>query len=115
LTREIYIERTDFSQNPPEDWTRLSPGAEVRLRHAYFHPLRRGRHRPGQRRVVELRCTYDPDSLGRPASAARKRSTAIQWVSAAHALPAEVRLYSKLFAVENPEADRGRQEPSKII
>ena len=103
LTREIFIERTDFSQNPPEDWTRLSPGAEVRLRHAYFIRCDEVVTDPASGEVVELRCSYDPDSLGRPASAARKRSTAIQWVSAAHALPAEVRLYSKLFAVENPD------------
>jgi len=75
----------------------------VRLRHAYFIRCDEVVTNPASGEVVELRCSYDPDSLGRPASAARKRSTAIQWVSAAHALPAEVRLYSKLFAVENPD------------
>ncbi|HHY55877.1 MAG TPA: glutamine--tRNA ligase/YqeY domain fusion protein [Chloroflexi bacterium] len=103
LTRELYIERTDFSLNPPVDWTRLSPGGEVRLRHAYFIRCDEVVTDPISGEIVELRCTYDPDSLGRPASAARKRSTAIQWVSAAHAVPVEVRLYSKLFAVENPD------------
>ena len=104
LTRELYIERTDFSLNPPDTWTRLSPGAEVRLRHAYFIRCDEVVTDPASGEIVELRCTYDPDSLGQPASAARKRSTAIQWVSAAHALPVEVRLYSKLFTVENPDA-----------
>jgi glutaminyl-tRNA synthetase len=104
LTREIYIERSDFTLNPPDHWARLSPGGEVRLRHAYFIRCDEVVTDPANGEIVELRCTYDPDSLGRPSSAARKRSTAIQWVSAEHALPVEVRLYSKLFAVENPEA-----------
>jgi glutaminyl-tRNA synthetase len=103
LTRELYIERTDFTLNPPADWTRLSPGGEVRLRHAYFIRCDEVITDPASGEIVELRCTYDPDSLGKPASAARKRSTAIQWVSAAHALPVEVRLYNKLFTVENPD------------
>ena len=103
LTRELYIERTDFSLNPPDTWARLSPGGEVRLRHAYFIRCDEVITDPASGEIVELRCTYDPDSLGKPASAARKRSTAIQWVSAVHALPVEVRLYNKLFTVENPD------------
>lgn len=103
LTRELYIERADFSLNPPDTWARLSPGGEVRLRHAYFIRCDEVITDPASGEIVELRCTYDPDSLGKPASAARKRSTAIQWVSAVHALPVEVRLYNKLFTVENPD------------
>jgi glutaminyl-tRNA synthetase len=109
LTRELYIERTDFSPDPPSDWTRLSPGAEVRLRHAYFIRCDEVITDPASGEVVELRCTYDPASMGRPSTAARKRSTAIQWVSAVHALPVEVRLYSRLFTTENPdEVEEGK-------
>ena len=109
LTRELYIERGDFSADPPADWTRLSPGAEVRLRHAYFIRCDEVVTDPASGEVVELRCTYDPESIGRPSTATRKRSTAIQWVSALHTQPAEVRLYSKLFAVENPdETEEGK-------
>ncbi|HRA68809.1 MAG TPA: glutamine--tRNA ligase/YqeY domain fusion protein, partial [Caldilinea sp.] len=109
LTRELYIERTDFSPDPPPDWTRLSPGAEMRLRHAYFIRCDEVVTDPASGEVVELRCTYDPESMGRPSTAARKRSTAIQWVSAVHALPVEARLYSRLFTTENPdEVEEGK-------
>jgi len=109
LTRELYIERTDFSPDPPPDWTRLSPGAEMRLRHAYFIRCDEAVTDPASGEVVELRCTYDPESMGRPSTAARKRSTAIQWVSAVHALPVEARLYSRLFTTENPdEVEEGK-------
>lgn len=109
LTRELYIERSDFSQEPPEGWTRLAPGGEVRLRHAYFIRCDEVVTDPTNGEVVELRCTYDPDSLGKPSTAARKRSTAIQWVSAGHAVPVEVRLYDRLFTVANPdEVEEGK-------
>jgi len=109
LTREVYIERTDFSLNPPEGWTRLTPGGEVRLRHAYFIRCDEVVTDPASGEVIELRCSYDPDSLGKPATASRKRSTAIQWVSAAHAIPVEVRLYDRLFTVPNPdEVEEGK-------
>ncbi|GIV73623.1 glutamine--tRNA ligase/YqeY domain fusion protein [Caldilinea sp.] len=109
LTREVYIERTDFSLNPPEGWTRLTPGGEVRLRHAYFIRCDEVVTDPVSGEVIELRCSYDPDSLGKPATASRKRSTAIQWVSAAHAIPVEVRLYDRLFTVPNPdEVEEGK-------
>ncbi|MCB0025095.1 MAG: glutamine--tRNA ligase, partial [Caldilinea sp.] len=109
LTREIYIERSDFDVNPPADFTRLSPGGEVRLRNAYFIRCDEVVTDPASGEVTELRCTYDPDSMGKPSTAGRRRSTAIQWVSAAHALPAEVRLYSRLFTVANPdEVEEGK-------
>jgi glutaminyl-tRNA synthetase len=102
LTGTIYIEQTDFSENPPADWTRFQPGGEVRLRNAYF--IRCDEViRDAAGAVVELRCTYDPDSLGKTAGAGRKHSAALQWVAAAHAVPAEVRLYGRLFIVANPE------------
>ncbi len=109
LARELYIERSDFSQTPPDGWTRLAPGGEVRLRHAYFIRCDEVVTDPASGEVVELRCTVDLDSLGKPSTAERKRSTAIQWVSAAHAVPVEVRLYDRLFSVANPdEVEEGK-------
>src|SRR5512146_764722 len=103
LTREIFIERTDFSENPPEDWLRLSPGGEIRLLSAYLLRCEEIVKDPVTGDVVELRCTYDPDSMGKPPVGKRKRTTAVQWVSAAHAVPSEVRLYSRLFTTADPE------------
>ncbi len=109
LARELYIERSDFSQNPPEGWTRLAPGSEVRLRHAYFIRCDEVVTDPSTGEAVELRCSYDPDSLGKPSTAERRRSTAIQWVAAKHAVPVEVRLYDRLFTVANPdEVEEGK-------
>ena len=102
LSGTIYIEQTDFSEEPPPGWTRLRPGGEVRLRNAYF--IRCDEVvKDAAGTVVELRCTYDADSLGKTAGAERKKSTAIQWVSAEHAVPAEVRLYDRLLTVPDPE------------
>ncbi|MFM7173447.1 MAG: glutamine--tRNA ligase, partial [Caldilinea sp.] len=102
-------ERSDFSLAPPEDWTRLVPGGEVRLRHAYMIRCDEVVNDPASGEVVELRCSYDPDSLGKSATASRKRSTAIQWVAAAQAVPVEVRLYDRLFTVPNPdEVEEGK-------
>jgi len=109
LTRELWIERSDFELDPPADFTRLWPGGEVRLRNAYFIRCDEVITHPVSGEVIEVRCTYDPDSMGKPSTAGRRRSTAIQWVSAVHALPVEVRLYSRLFAVANPdEAEEGK-------
>lgn len=109
LAHELYIERSDFSQNPPEGWTRLAPGSEVRLRHAYFIRCDEVVTDPATGEAVELRCSYDPDSLGKPSTAERRRSTAIQWVAAKHAVPVEVRLYDRLFIVANPdEVEEGK-------
>jgi glutaminyl-tRNA synthetase len=104
LTREVVIERTDFLENPPADWIRLRPGGEVRLRSAYFIRCEEVVRDPANGETVELRCTYDPDSLGKPAKGARKKTTAVQWVSAAHAVKAEVRLYDRLFTTADPES-----------
>jgi glutaminyl-tRNA synthetase len=104
LTREVVIERTDFLENPPADWIRLRPGGEVRLRSAYFIRCEEVERDPATGDAVELRCTYDPDSLGKPAKGARKKTTAVQWVSAAHAVKSEVRLYDRLFSVADPES-----------
>jgi glutaminyl-tRNA synthetase len=109
FSREIFIERTDFLEDPPADWIRLRPGGEIRLRSAYFIRCEEMIRDPDSGDVIELRCTYDPDSLGKPAKGARKKTTAVQWVSASHALPAEVRLYDRLFTTADPEnAGEGR-------
>ncbi|MEK6696114.1 MAG: glutamine--tRNA ligase/YqeY domain fusion protein [Candidatus Deferrimicrobiota bacterium] len=103
LTREIRIERTDFSPEPPADWRRLRPGGETRLMGGYFLRCDEVVRDPATGEVAELRCSYDPESLGAPSKGDRKKTTAIQWVSASHAVPAEVRLYDRLFTVADPE------------
>ncbi|WP_165178147.1 glutamine--tRNA ligase/YqeY domain fusion protein [Desulfovibrio sp. ZJ369] len=103
FSRELYIERDDFRLEPPKKFHRLSPGAEVRLRYAYFITCREAvLDEAGN--VLELRCVYDPQSRGGQSPDGRKVKGTIHWVSAAHAIPAEVRLYDQLFAVENPNA-----------
>jgi glutaminyl-tRNA synthetase len=107
LTREIRIDRTDFSLDPPADWRRLRPGGEARLMGGYFIRCDEVVRDPATGEVLELRCSYDPDSRGAPAKGERKKTTAIQWVSASHAVPAEIRLYDRLFTVADPESEEG--------
>jgi len=103
FSRELYIERDDFRLEPPKKYHRLAPGAEVRLRYAYFITCREA-VLDDAGNVVELRCVYDPESKGGQSPDGRKVKGTIHWVSAAHAISAEVRLYEQLFAVENPNA-----------
>ncbi|MBV8324495.1 MAG: glutamine--tRNA ligase/YqeY domain fusion protein [Hyphomicrobiales bacterium] len=99
--RELYIERDDFMENPPKKFYRLSPGREVRLRYAYFITCREVvKNRAGE--VVELRCSYDPQTRGGNAPDGRKVQATLHWVSAAAAVPAEVRLYNQLFSRPDP-------------
>ena len=101
--RELYVERDDFMENPPKKFFRLSPGSEVRLRYAYFITCREVvKNAAGE--VVELRCTYDPATRGGNAPDGRKVQATLHWVSAADAVPAEVRLYNPLFAKPDPDA-----------
>ena len=103
FARELYIERDDFRMEPPKKYHRLAPGAEVRLRYAYFITCREAiLDEAGN--VIELRCVYDPESRGGQSPDGRKVKGTIHWVSARHAIPAEVRLYDQLFAAENPNA-----------
>jgi len=103
FSRVIYIERDDFMENPPKKFFRLSPGNEVRLRYAYIVKCEQVVKGPdGQ--VVELHCTIDPDSKAGGATAGRKIKGTIHWVSAVHAIEAEVRLYDRLFTVEQPDS-----------
>ena len=99
--RELYIEQDDFMENPPKKFFRLSPGMEVRLRYAYFITCREVvKNDKGE--VVELRCTYDPATKGGNAPDGRKVKATMHWVSAAHAVAAEVRLYNPLFTKPDP-------------
>ena len=101
--RELYIEQDDFMENPPKKFFRLSPGTEVRLRYAYFITCREVvKNAAGE--VVELRCTYDPATKGGNAPDGRKVKATMHWVSAADAVPAEVRLYNPLFTKPDPDA-----------
>ena len=101
FSRELYIEQDDFRDPAPPKYFRLSPGAEVRLRYAYIVRCT-GVTREGTGQVTEVRCTYDPDSRGGD-SKHRKVKGTIHWVSAAHAVEAEVRLYDTLFSVPRPD------------
>ena len=104
FARELWIERDDFMEDPPKKFFRLAPGREVRLRSAYFITCT-GVVKDAQGRVVELRCTYDPESRGGSAPDGRKVKATLHWVSAPHAVSAEVRLYDHLFASPFPGSD----------
>ena len=101
FSRELYIERDDFMEDPPKKFFRLGPGREVRLRYAYFITCQEVIKDAGGE-VVELRCTYDPETKGGNAPDGRKVKGTIHWLSAAHAVGAEVRLYENLFNSEEP-------------
>ncbi|MDE5945216.1 MAG: glutamine--tRNA ligase/YqeY domain fusion protein [Rikenella sp.] len=101
--RELYIERDDFMEEPPKKFFRLRPGGEVRLRYGYLIRCDEVVKDPASGEITELRCTYDPLSLGGGSSDGRKVKGIIHWVSAEHAVPAEVRLFDRLFAVESPD------------
>jgi glutaminyl-tRNA synthetase len=102
FSRVLYIERDDFMEQPPKKFYRLAPGREVRLRSAYFITCTEVvKNDRGE--VVELRCTYDPATRGGDARDGRRVKATLHWVSAAHAIPVEVRLYDRLFKVEDPE------------
>ncbi len=100
FSRELYIEADDFMEHPPKKYFRLSPGAEVRLKHAYYITCNEIL-RDTEGKIVELRCRYDPDSRGGGTLDGRKVRGTLHWVSANHALEAEVRLYDKLFTLRN--------------
>ncbi len=103
FSREIYIERDDFMEDPPKGYFRLAPGREVRLRYAYFIRCDEVVN-DASGEVVELRCSYDPATRGGNAPDGRTVKGTIHWVSAAHGLPCEVRLYDRLFTVPDPDA-----------
>lgn len=108
FSRELYIERDDFMEDPPKKFFRLSPGREVRLRYAYLITCREA-VKDAAGNVVELRCVYDPATRGGDAPDGRKVKATLHWVSARHAVPGEVRLYNRLFDMDDPsEAPEGK-------
>ena len=109
FSRVLYIEQEDFREDPPKQYFRLSPGREVRLRYAYFIKCT-GVVKNGNGEVTEVHCTYDPATRGGNAPDGRKVKSTIHWVSAAHAVDAETRLYDYLFTKENPGETGGGQD-----
>ena len=104
FSRELYIERSDFMEDPPKKFFRLAPGREVRLRYAYFITCQEvERNADGD--IIALHCTYDPETRGGDAPDGRKVRGTLHWVSAEQAVPAEIRLYDRLFKVPDPAAE----------
>jgi glutaminyl-tRNA synthetase len=115
FSREIYIERDDFMENPPKKFYRLAPGREVRLRYAYFVKCLEAVKDPATGEVVELRCSYDPATRGGDAPDGRRVKSTIHWVSAAQAVDAEVRLYGTLFTKRDAgEVEEGTDWKSNL-
>ncbi|HVN84267.1 MAG TPA: glutamine--tRNA ligase/YqeY domain fusion protein [Candidatus Binatia bacterium] len=105
FSKVLYIEQDDFREVPPPKYFRLSPGKEVRLRYAYFITCQRVVKDPSTGEITEIHCTYDPATRGGDAPDGRKVKSTLHWVSAAHAIDAEVRLYDRLFRVEFPDRE----------
>ena len=108
FSREIYIERDDFLEEPPKGYHRLAPGREVRLRYAYIVKCEEVVKDPATGAVLELRCSYDPQTRSGSDTGGKKVQGTIHWVSAAHAIEAELRLYDRLFSVPDPQGDADR-------
>ncbi len=106
FSREIYIERSDFLEDPPKKYFRLAPGREVRLRYAYYITCVDVIKDADTGEIVELHCTYDPQTRGGSSPDGRKVRGTIHWVSVKHAIHAEIRLYDRLFTVPNPGAEK---------
>ncbi|MDE5763032.1 MAG: glutamine--tRNA ligase, partial [Bacteroidales bacterium] len=108
FSRELYIEREDFMENPPKKFFRLSPGTEVRLRYAYFVTCT-SVEKDAEGNITTLHCTYDPASRGGNSPDGRKVKSTIHWVSAPHAMDVEVRVFDRLFATPAPdEVEEGK-------
>jgi len=106
FSRVLYIEQEDFMEDPPKKFFRLSPGREVRLKHAYIIKCERVVKDEQTGEIIELHCTYDPETRSGKSSDVRKVKGTLHWVSAAHAVKAEIRLYDRLFARENPDEEK---------
>jgi glutaminyl-tRNA synthetase len=114
FSKVLYIEQEDFREDPPKQYYRLAPGREVRLRYGYLITCQEV-VKDAEGNVVELRCTYDPETRGGNTPDGRKVKSTIHWVSAAHAVDAEVRLYDTLFTTENPDdVEEGRDFTSNL-
>ncbi|MDA3941105.1 MAG: glutamine--tRNA ligase/YqeY domain fusion protein [Spirochaetia bacterium] len=108
FSREIFIEKEDFMENPPKKYFRLSPGKEIRLKHAYYVTCTEVIKDPDTDEIIEVHCTYDPASKGGGTEDGRKVKGTSHWVSALHAFNTDIRLYSNLFKSENPEEATGK-------
>lgn len=109
FSKELFIERDDFMENPPKKYYRLAPGREVRLRYAYYITCTDVVKDPNTGEILEIHCTYDPSTRGGSSPDGRKVLGTIHWVSARHCFPVEVRLYDRLFIKENPnEVEEGK-------
>ncbi|MBW1696493.1 MAG: glutamine--tRNA ligase/YqeY domain fusion protein [Deltaproteobacteria bacterium] len=106
FSKVLYIEQDDFMEKPPRKFFRLAPGREVRLRYAYYIKCERLIRDEKTGEIVEIHCSYDPQTKGGWSKDGRKVKGTLHWVSAAHAIPAEIRLYDRLFTVENPTAEK---------
>jgi glutaminyl-tRNA synthetase len=115
FSRVLYIEQDDFREDPPKQYYRLSPGREVRLRYGYFITCTGVVKDPKTGEVTEIHCTYDPATRGGNAPDGRKVKSTIHWVSAAHAVDAEIRLYETLFARENPADESGGKDFTEYL
>jgi glutaminyl-tRNA synthetase len=110
FSRELFIEREDFMEDPPKKFFRLAPGREVRLRYGYFLKCIGVKKDPQTGELIELTCSYDPATKGGDAPDGRKVKATLHWVSAPHSIPAEVRLYEHLFTKENPnDVEEGKE------
>ncbi|PKN52717.1 MAG: glutamine--tRNA ligase [Deltaproteobacteria bacterium HGW-Deltaproteobacteria-13] len=105
FSKVLYIEQDDFMENPPKKYHRLGPGREVRLRNSYVIKFESMVKDDRTGNVLELHCTYDPDTLNGPPADGRKVQGVIHWVSAQHGIPAEIRLYDRLFSIEDPGSE----------
>jgi glutaminyl-tRNA synthetase len=115
FSRELYIEREDFREDPPKKFFRLGPGREVRLRYGYFITCTDVVKDPQTGEVTELRCTYDPETKGGDSPDGRRVKGTLHWVSARHALDAEVRLYDRLYTTENPAGSKDGRDFTEFL
>jgi len=115
FSKVLYIEEDDFREDPPRKFFRLAPGREIRLKHAYYIKCLNVIKDPDSGRIIELHCTYDPETRGGWSPDNRKVRGTSHWVSAEHALTVEVRLYDKLFSVENPLEEKGEGDFHRFV
>ena len=114
FSRELYIEQEDFMENPPNKFFRLTPGREVRLRYGYFITCKEVIKNPVTNEIIEIICTYDPDTRGGNAPDGRKVKSTIHWVSANESIDAEVRLYERLCLDPEPDISNGQDLESVL-
>jgi glutaminyl-tRNA synthetase len=115
FSKVLYIEQGDFREDAPKKFYRLTPGREVRLRYAYYITCTDVVKDEQTGKIVEIRCTYDPRTRGGDSPDGRKVKSTLHWVSAQHALPAEVRLYDRLFISENPDSGSNDKDYKELI